>query len=81
MNENLTQTYYWPRLESINNAIIQAFLMVTKIYLYIFKLFLFRRDKTMVAMLTAVVLMLVVCHAPRTVINLYESYNIGKESN
>ena len=44
-------------------------------------IFLFRRDKTMVAVLTAVVLMLVVCHAPRTVINLYESYNIGKLSN
>ena len=31
----------------------------------------------MVAVLTAVVLVLIVCHTPRTVINLHESYNIG----
>ena len=32
----------------------------------------------MVAVLTAVVLMLITCHSPRTVINLYESYSIGQ---
>ena len=32
----------------------------------------------MVTVLTSVVLVLIICHTPRTVINLYESYNIGK---
>ena len=33
----------------------------------------------MVTLLTAVVGVLVICHAPRTVINLFECYNIGIE--
>ena len=37
-----------------------------------------RRDGTMVRLLTSVVIVLVISHTPRTFINLYESYNIGK---
>ena len=36
----------------------------------------FRRDKTMTALLTGIVLVLIICHTPKTIINLYESYQV-----
>ena len=35
-----------------------------------------RRDTAMVALLTGVVVVLVICHTPKTIINLYECYHI-----
>ena len=35
-----------------------------------------RRDKTMTALLTGVVLVLIICHTPKTIINVYESYQV-----
>jgi len=35
-----------------------------------------RRDQTMKALLTGVVVVLVVCHTPKTVINIYEGYEL-----
>ena len=32
----------------------------------------------MARLLTSIVIVLVICHTPRTLINLYDSYNIGK---
>ena len=36
----------------------------------------YRRDGAMVALLTGVVVVLVVCHTPKTFINLFESYHM-----
>ena len=36
----------------------------------------FRRDKTMIGLLTGVVLVLIICHTPKTIINVYESYQV-----
>ena len=35
-----------------------------------------RRDQTMTALLSGVVVVLVVCHTPKTVINIYECYQV-----
>ena len=40
----------------------------------------FRRDKTMTALLTGIVLVLIICHTPKTIINVYESYQVEQES-
>ena len=39
-----------------------------------------RRDKTMTALLTGVVLVLIICHTPKTIINVYESYQVVQNS-
>ena len=36
-----------------------------------------RRDQAMIALLSGVVLVLIVCHTPKTVINIYESYQVS----
>ena len=38
---------------------------------------IFRRDQTMTALLSGVVVVLVVCHTPKTVINIYECYQVS----
>merc|ERR1719300_1738637 len=35
-----------------------------------------RRDQTMIALLSGIVLVLIVCHSPKTVINIYECYQM-----
>ena len=40
----------------------------------------FRRDKTMTALLTGIVLVLIICHTPKTIINVYESYQVEQGS-
>ena len=36
-----------------------------------------RRDQSMIALLSGVVMVLIVCHLPKTVINIYESYQVN----
>ena len=36
-----------------------------------------RRDETMIALLSGVVVVLIVCHTPKAVINIYESYQVS----
>ena len=35
-----------------------------------------RRDRAMCALLTGVVVVMVVCHTPKTLVNLHESYQM-----
>ena len=35
-----------------------------------------RQDQTMIALLSGVVVVLIVCHTPKAVINIYESYQV-----
>ena len=37
---------------------------------------IFRRDGAMTALLSGVVLVLVLCHTPKTIVNTYESYQV-----
>ena len=37
----------------------------------------YRQDQAMIALLSGVVVVLIVCHTPKTVINIYESYQVG----
>ena len=40
-------------------------------------IFCFRRDGAMTALLSGVVLVLILCHTPKTIINVYESYQVN----
>ena len=35
-----------------------------------------RQDQTMIALLSGVVVVLIVCHTPKAVINIYECYQV-----
>lgn len=35
-----------------------------------------RRDQTMTALLSGVVVVLIICHTPKTVVNMYECYQV-----
>ena len=37
-----------------------------------------RRDRAMTALLSGVVIVLIVCHTPKTVINIYECYQVNR---
>ena len=36
----------------------------------------YRQDQAMIALLSGVVVVLIVCHTPKAVINIYESYQV-----
>ena len=36
----------------------------------------YRQDQAMIALLSGVVVVLIVCHSPKAVINIYESYQV-----
>ena len=40
----------------------------------------FRRDGAMSALLTGIVVVLVICHSPKTVINMLESYQVDNHA-
>ena len=40
-------------------------------------LLMYRRDQSMIALLSGVVMVLIICHLPKTVINIYESYQVN----
>ena len=38
---------------------------------------MYRQDQSMIALLSGVVMVLIVCHLPKTIINIYESYQVN----
>ncbi len=44
-------------------------------------IFFLRRDGAMTALLSGVVLVLVLCHTPKTIVNTYESYQVDNHWN
>ena len=56
-------------------------MMVVRLLLLLKKMTMNRRDQTMTALLTGIVVVLVVCHLPKAIVNVYECYQVRITTN
>ena len=61
--------------------LLKILVVLVRLLLLLKKMTMNRRDQTMTALLTGIVVVLVVCHLPKAIVNVYECYQVRITTN